>query len=55
MEMSELDEGKGFYTATKYIHGLTNSFVELRNFNYDAIIYVIALSKAISDLTQQTT
>lgn len=41
--------------AHDFIHGLTNSFVELRNFYYDAIIYVIALSKAISDLTQQTT
>lgn len=38
--------------AHDFIHGLTNSFVEVRNFYYDAIIYVIALSKAISDLTQ---
>ena len=43
------------HVAHDYLHGLSDTFVDIRNFYYDAVIYVIALSKTIADLTQPTT
>lgn len=41
--------------AHDYMNGLTDSFEDIRNFYYDAIIYVIGLEKAIIDLTNSPT
>lgn len=41
--------------AHNYLHGLSDSFEDIRNFYYDAVLYVIALEKAISDLTAPST
>lgn len=41
--------------AHDYMNGLTDSFEDIRNFYYDAIIYVIGLEKAIIELTNQPT
>ena len=41
--------------AHDFIHGLTDSFVDLRTFYFDAIIYILALSDALADLTTATT
>ena len=37
--------------AHDYVHGLSDSFEDIRNFYYDAILYVIGLEKALENLT----
>lgn len=37
--------------AHNYISGLSDTFVDIQNFYYKAVIYVIALEKAIEELT----
>lgn len=41
--------------AHNYLHGLSDSFEDIRNFYYDAILYVVSLEKAISTLTAPIT
>lgn len=41
--------------AHDYVNGLTDSFEDIRNFYYDAVIFVIGLEKAIIGLTNQPT
>lgn len=38
--------------AHDYLHGLSDSFEDIRNFYYDAILYVIGLEKAIKNVTR---
>lgn len=37
--------------AHNYLNGLTDSFEDIRNFYYDAVLYVVALESALESLT----
>lgn len=37
--------------AHNYVYGLSDSFEDIRNFYYDAILYVVGLEKAIENVT----
>ena len=41
--------------AHNYIYGLSDSFEDVRNFYYDAVLYVIGLENTLVNLTQQPT
>lgn len=41
--------------AHNYLNGLTDSFEDIRNFYYDAVLFVVALEKALQKLTDSST
>ena len=53
--MEQDSQYERYYAKHNYIYGLSDSFEDVRNFYYDAVLYVIGLENALVNLTQQPT